>query len=802
MFWDQALAAIDAEDGRGAADAAAQAAGRASRRAGGDSGEYTFQHHLLHQVTYGGVLKEQRRARPRARRRLLERARRGEEPARRDAGGVPRARRGARPSPARRRRRPSPPGSTRSSSTTSTPTPTPDAAAAGAVGGRALRARLRAGPRRDRARADQPGAHGGLPPRDGRGRAGAAPCARDPGARARRRIISTRRGRSRCSAATSRAAATTPPRSRSSGARSTCASALLGREHPLTVGTLSDRRVPRQGARSPRRSREPQPTRAAGARAHLGPETPETAIALTALGEVLAKTGDAGGAEPLFRRALVASQQRQLDADNPDIGLTMWNLAEVLRALGQLRRSRDAGAAHPRDLGTQLRARARMDGVGTDLLSRGAARARRWRREAIVARRARGANRRARVRQRRTRSWRIDARPARARPAGRRPPRERRAGAGARARDPARRSAREGTRAAEATRAWLASCRAANRCGRRIAGDSRSHREDPTPVRGVERIFARANATLLRRMAAIFAPTNPEIRPTDGGAAMNRPARQVALARHAIRIGCSRRSPDRTAGSSSCSLASALCRRRPRRGRRDEGGRRARRCSLRDRSSISADRQLFIGNTAGGIGSIGTVNVAGGGVLTAAQIVAGFGGLGTGFVNVGGAGSIIHLTGGAANNGLDIGSWGTGVRHRRDRRLDRLRVVRGVPVQPHRQRRGLDRDAGDQRRLGDGSRAGRGRPAERCSTGFGTPGANTSGTLTISNGGTLSSSGFSAVASNSGLTGAVSGNALDRRRRIELEHFARLRRRWPGRAGHRAATRTARPPRRSATAAA
>ena len=41
-----------------------------------------------------------------------------------------------------------------------------------------------------------------------------------------------------------------------------------------------------------------------------GPETPDTAFALTALGEVLAKKGDASAAEPLFRRALAVQQQR------------------------------------------------------------------------------------------------------------------------------------------------------------------------------------------------------------------------------------------------------------------------------------------------------------------------------------------------------------------------------------------------------------------------------------------------------------------------------------------------------------
>ena len=111
---------------------------------------------------------------------------------------------------------------------------------------------------------------------------------------------------------------------------------LLGVEHPLTVGTLSDvaylaKELDRLDEAENLSRRVLQVRERTS-----GPETPETAIALTALGEVLAKKGDALGAEPLFRRAL-ALQQRQLDADNPDIGLTMWNLAEVLRALGRHR---------------------------------------------------------------------------------------------------------------------------------------------------------------------------------------------------------------------------------------------------------------------------------------------------------------------------------------------------------------------------------------------------------------------------------------------------------------------------------
>src|SRR4029079_18260760 len=57
-------------------------------------------------------------------------------------------------------------------------------------------------------------------------------------------------------------------------------------------------------------------------------------LASTTLRAVLEKRSCAVDAEPLFRRAL-SLQQRQLDADNPDIGLTMWHLAEALRVLGR-----------------------------------------------------------------------------------------------------------------------------------------------------------------------------------------------------------------------------------------------------------------------------------------------------------------------------------------------------------------------------------------------------------------------------------------------------------------------------------
>jgi class 3 adenylate cyclase/tetratricopeptide (TPR) repeat protein len=63
-----------------------------------------------------------------------------------------------------------------------------------------------------------------------------------------------------------------------------------------------------------------------------GPQHSDTAFALTALGEVLAKKGEHAAAEPLIRRAL-AVQQSILAPDHPDTGLSMWHLAETLRGL-------------------------------------------------------------------------------------------------------------------------------------------------------------------------------------------------------------------------------------------------------------------------------------------------------------------------------------------------------------------------------------------------------------------------------------------------------------------------------------
>ena len=65
-----------------------------------------------------------------------------------------------------------------------------------------------------------------------------------------------------------------------------------------------------------------------------GPDHPNTAFALTALGEVLTKKGSYQEAEPLIRRAL-AVQQRNLPADHPETGLSMWHLSEALRFMNR-----------------------------------------------------------------------------------------------------------------------------------------------------------------------------------------------------------------------------------------------------------------------------------------------------------------------------------------------------------------------------------------------------------------------------------------------------------------------------------
>lgn len=169
-------------------------------------------------------------------------------------------------------------------------------------------------------------------------------------------------------------------------------------------------------------------------------------------------------------------------------------------------------------------------------------------------------------------------------------------------------------------------------------------------------------------------------------------------------------------------------------------------------------QRIFLGFTNGAVGTQGTLSVTGGGSLTAAQIVPGVGGLlGTGFVTVDGAGSVIHLTGGGAFNGLDIGSWGTGV----------VTVSNGGSIACASPLACPFNDIGNAAgstgtlAINGGSVSGLGQLAVglgNLSAGFGTAGANTSATLSITNAGTLSSTGFNSIANNSVQTGLVTGN--------------------------------------------
>lgn len=171
-----------------------------------------------------------------------------------------------------------------------------------------------------------------------------------------------------------------------------------------------------------------------------------------------------------------------------------------------------------------------------------------------------------------------------------------------------------------------------------------------------------------------------------------------------------------------------------------------------------AGQRVFLGftNTVTNTGTLGSLSITGGGVLTAAQIVPGIGGLGVGTVSVSGAGSVINLTGGNSNNGLDIGSWGTGT----------VTVSNGGAIACAStlacQFNNIGNAAGSTGTLAinGGSVSGLGRLFVGSGTllaGFGTPGADTSATLTITNSGTLTSTGSSSVAGNSGQTGLVSG---------------------------------------------
>ena len=168
-------------------------------------------------------------------------------------------------------------------------------------------------------------------------------------------------------------------------------------------------------------------------------------------------------------------------------------------------------------------------------------------------------------------------------------------------------------------------------------------------------------------------------------------------------------------------------------------------------------QRIFLGFTNGSSGTQGSLSVTGGGSLTATQIVPGVGGLGVGFVTVSGAGSVIHLTGGGAFNGLDIGSWGTGTVTVSNGGLITCSSTLACPFNT------VGNAAGSTGALAinGGSVSGLGSLTVGAGTllaGFGTSGATTTGTLTIANGGTLSSSGFNSIANNSGQSGLVTGN--------------------------------------------
>ncbi len=110
---------------------------------------------------------------------------------------------------------------------------------------------------------------------------------------------------------------------------------VLGAEDPLSVSTL-DLLASTLSELGRHDEAEPLCRRVLEIRERLlGPDDPETAVALTTLADLMLKRRDFAAAEPLARRAL-AAQQQTLPAGHPDIGLSMWNLAEALRELGRL----------------------------------------------------------------------------------------------------------------------------------------------------------------------------------------------------------------------------------------------------------------------------------------------------------------------------------------------------------------------------------------------------------------------------------------------------------------------------------
>jgi tetratricopeptide (TPR) repeat protein len=109
---------------------------------------------------------------------------------------------------------------------------------------------------------------------------------------------------------------------------------VLGSENPLTLGTM-DNLAAALIELGRLDEAEALLRRVLGAReGNLGAAHPDTARAMTALAEIIAKRGSLGEAESVLRRAL-AVQERVLGGEHPDTGLTLWHLAETLRQAGR-----------------------------------------------------------------------------------------------------------------------------------------------------------------------------------------------------------------------------------------------------------------------------------------------------------------------------------------------------------------------------------------------------------------------------------------------------------------------------------
>ena len=110
---------------------------------------------------------------------------------------------------------------------------------------------------------------------------------------------------------------------------------VLGAKHPLTLGTM-DNLAAALIELGRLDEAEPLFRRVLGAReASLGEAHPNTARAMSALAEFIAKRGNLREAESLLRRAL-AVQERVLGGEHPDTGLTLWHLADTLRLAGRI----------------------------------------------------------------------------------------------------------------------------------------------------------------------------------------------------------------------------------------------------------------------------------------------------------------------------------------------------------------------------------------------------------------------------------------------------------------------------------